>query len=67
MAFNPEGKADHEVLALQLLQPGAAALGVLFNYSSHSRSLRGPNRLVSGDVFGIAEQFVEAKLARGAG
>jgi hypothetical protein len=59
MAANPDGPADHEVIAIELARPGGKAFGVLFNYSCHSRSLRSPNRLVSGDVMGIAEQHVE--------
>jgi len=59
MAAYPDGPADHEVLVLELARPGGKPFAALFNYSCHSRSLRSPNRLVSGDVIGIAEQFLE--------
>jgi neutral ceramidase len=65
MAPNPGGVADHEVLVLRLSRAGGAPLAVLFDYASHSRSLRGTNRLVSGDIFGIAEQLVEQAGSRG--
>jgi hypothetical protein len=63
MAPNPDGAADHELLVLQLARPGAGPFAVLFDYACHSRSLRSGNRLVSGDVFGLAEQFVERRRA----
>ena len=61
MAANPEGPADHELLVLQLARPDGEVFAALFNYACHSRSLRSPNRLVSGDVLGIAEQFLEER------
>jgi hypothetical protein len=61
MAFNPDGPADHEVMVLEFSRPGGKVIGAIFNYACHSRSLRSPNRRVSGDVLGIAEQLVEAK------
>jgi hypothetical protein len=59
MAPNPDGPVDPEVLALRLSRPGAEPFAILFDYASHSRSLRKANTLVSGDIFGIAEQVVE--------
>ncbi|RPJ56927.1 MAG: hypothetical protein EHM24_29965, partial [Acidobacteria bacterium] len=59
MATNPDGPADHEVIVLEFARPGGKPFGALFNYACHSRSLRSPNRRVSGDVLGIAEQLVE--------
>lgn len=60
MAPNPAGPADDEVLVLRLSRrPGEPPRAILFDYASHARSLRGANRLVSGDIFGIAEQRIE--------
>ena len=59
MGPNPEGAIDPEVLVLQVTRSDGRQLGALFSYACHSRSLRKPNRLVSGDVFGIAAQEVE--------
>ncbi len=64
MARNPEGAMDREVQVLKVAAAGGRPLASLFAYACHSRSLNGRNRLVSGDVFGIAEQFVEASLGR---
>ncbi len=61
MAANPDGPADHEVMVVEFARPGGKPFGALFNYACHSRSLRSPNRRVSGDVLGIAEQLVENK------
>ena len=59
MAPNPAGPADPELLVLSLSREGALPFAALFSYACHSRSLLGTNRLVSGDIFGIAEQFLE--------
>jgi hypothetical protein len=56
---NPSGPCDPEV---QVLRVGAAAgepAMILFGYATHSTSLGPGNLLVSGDVHGIAEQFLE--------
>ena len=62
MAPNPSGVADPEVLVLRVERARGEPLAVLFSYGCHSRSLRSTNRLISGDVLGIAEQHVERKL-----
>ena len=59
MSPNPRGIADPEVSVVQMTQRDGTAMGALFSYACHSRSLRAPNRLVSGDVLGIAAQEVE--------
>ncbi len=65
MLPNPNGAADDEVLVLRLSRPAGPALAVLFDYASHSRSLRRANTLVSGDILGIAEQAVERSAGGG--
>jgi len=62
MAPNPDGAADPEVLVLRATGRDGKPIGALFDYACHSRSLRAPNRLVSGDVLGIAEQEAEEAL-----
>ncbi len=59
MAPNPEGPSDPEVLALAITNRDGRPVGALFNYACHSRSLRGSNRLITGDVFGLSQQYVE--------
>jgi len=66
MGRNPEGPVDRDVLVLKVSRPDGAPVAALFDYACHSRSLRGANRLVSGDIFGIAEQFVEGVVGHGA-
>jgi hypothetical protein len=62
MAPNSEGPTDPEVMALAILRQNGDAMASLFDYACHSRSLGPPNRLISGDVLGIAEQFVEETM-----
>jgi hypothetical protein len=59
MSPNPDGAADPEVLVLRLMTATGDPLGALFSYSCHSRSLRSTNRLISGDILGIAAQYME--------
>ena len=64
MAPNPEGTVDPEVLVLLLSRPGGGPFAALFDYACHSRSLGPPNRLLSGDILGLAEQAVEKAMPR---
>jgi hypothetical protein len=63
---NPGTLTDREV---QVLKVGRAEKGeaaaVLFGYATHSTSLGGKNLIISGDVHGLAEQFVEKHLGGG--
>jgi neutral ceramidase len=63
---NPAVMTDREVQVL-VVQPADAArpAAVLFAYASHSTSLGPGNLKISGDVHGIAAQFVEAHLGHG--
>ena len=65
MLPNPSGIADPEVVAIRVERRGGGLLAVLFSYATHSRSLRKPNRLITGDVLGLAEQHVEQRLGGG--
>jgi hypothetical protein len=65
MAPNPDGPVDPAVLALSISRPGGVRVASLFAYACHSRSLRAANTLISGDIFGLAEQYVESTLGSG--
>jgi hypothetical protein len=57
---------DREVQVLRLTRADNDDLAaVLFAYDTHSTSLGPGNYLISGDVHGLAEQFVERYLGRG--
>ena len=64
MARNPEGPVDSEVLVLQATGLDGSPVAAMFDYACHSRSLNSQNKLISGDIFGIAQQFVERTLGR---
>lgn len=54
---------DREVQVLKLVRPENDQLaGVLFDYATHSTSLGPGNYLISGDIHGLAEQFLEKYL-----
>ena len=57
---NPLKMTDREVQVLKLARPGQDKLaGAVFVYETHSTSLGPRNYLISGDIHGIAEQFLE--------
>jgi neutral ceramidase len=63
---NPSVPIDREVQVLRVSRPGdAKAAAVLFAFPTHSTSLGPGNLIVSGDVHGLAEQFVERILGGG--
>ncbi|MBU6402680.1 MAG: neutral/alkaline non-lysosomal ceramidase N-terminal domain-containing protein [Verrucomicrobia bacterium] len=63
---NPSVMIDREVQVLKISRTGSAdPMAVLFAYNTHSTSLGPRNYLVSGDVHGLAEQFVERFLGPG--
>jgi len=59
---NPYGPTDKEVLVVKLAKPDGMAVAALFDYATHATCLGGKNYTVSGDVLGLAEQFVEKIL-----
>lgn len=59
---NPYGITDKEVQVLKISNPEGAAVGVLFDYATHSTSLGAENMIISGDVLGLSAQFVEKYL-----
>lgn len=63
---NPAVLTDREVQVLKFTRPDRDELeGVLFAYATHSTSLGPRNDLISGDVHGLAEQFLEKYLGAG--
>jgi neutral ceramidase len=59
---NPYGPTDKEVLVLRIKDLEGKDVGAVFDYATHATSLGPANMLISGDVLGISEQFVEQVL-----
>jgi hypothetical protein len=59
---NPYGPTDKEVLVMKIVTPEGTPKGAIFDYASHATSLGPRNMLISGDVLGLSEQFVEKIL-----
>ena len=59
---NPYGPTDKEVLVMKLAKPDGEVVASLFDYATHATCLGGRNLTISGDVLGLAEQFVEKIL-----
>jgi hypothetical protein len=59
---NPYGPTDKEVLVLKIAKADGKPLAVAFDYATHGTSLGPNNYTISGDVPGLAEQFVEKIL-----
>jgi hypothetical protein len=59
---NPYGPADKEVLVMKIATTEGTTVGAIFDYATHATSLGPGNMLVSGDVLGLSEQFVERIL-----
>ena len=60
---NPTAVTDREVQVLKVARAGSGeTVAVLFAYATHSTSLGPKNYLVSGDVHGLAAQFLEKYL-----
>ncbi len=56
---NPNGVTDKEVLVMKVARPDGAPVAVAFDYATHGTALGYDNYTISGDVPGLAEQFVE--------
>jgi len=59
---NPYGTTDKEVLVMKVAKADGAPLAAAFDYATHGTSLGPGNHVISGDVPGLAEQFVEKIL-----
>jgi len=62
LGCNPYGPTDKEVLVVKMTKPDGRLIAALFDYASHATCLGGKNYTISGDVLGLAEQFVEKIL-----
>ncbi|MHC4086638.1 MAG: neutral/alkaline non-lysosomal ceramidase N-terminal domain-containing protein [Planctomycetota bacterium] len=61
---NPYGPTDKEVLVMKVAKPDGTVIAALFDYATHATCLGGKNLTISGDVLGLAEQFVEKILSK---
>ena len=60
---NPSAMTDREVQVLKVARVDSGEpVAVLFDYATHSTSLGPRNYLVSGDIHGLAAQFLEKYL-----
>jgi hypothetical protein len=59
---NPYGPTDKEVLVAKVTDDDGQTVAALFDYAIHATCLGGKNYTISGDVIGLAEQFVEKIL-----
>ncbi len=59
---NVYGPTDKEVLVLKVATPEGKVKAVAFDYATHGTCLGSRNYTISGDVLGLAEQFVEKIL-----
>ncbi len=59
---NPYGVTDKEVLVMKVAKADGVPLAVMFDYATHGTALGTGNLTISGDVPGLAEQFVEKVL-----
>jgi hypothetical protein len=63
---NPAKLTDREVQVVKITRAeGGALLGALFAYATHSTAMGPRNYQISGDVHGLAAQFVERHLGEG--
>lgn len=63
---NPSGPKDEEVQVLKLAgAPSGEPMAAIFAYATHSTALGPRNYVISGDIHGLAEQFLEGFLGRG--
>ncbi len=63
---NPDRPVDHEVQVLEVSPTGdARPAAVIFAYATHSTAMGPHNYLISGDVHGLAEQFLEQYFGAG--
>lgn len=62
---NPLEPVDREVQVLRIAGADGSARAVLFAYPTHSTAMGPRNLRITGDVHGIAEQFLETYLGNG--
>lgn len=61
---NPYGPTDKEVLAMLISSTDGIPVAGIYDYATHATSLGPANLMISGDVLGISEQFVEKIMGK---
>jgi hypothetical protein len=56
---NPHTSIDREVQVLKVTRANDEPAGIFFDFPTHSTSLGARNLIISGDIHGLAAQFVE--------
>ena len=59
IGVNPEGPSEKTVWVVKFETTSGEPIAILMNYAVHSVVLGGENRLVTGDLAGAVERFVE--------
>lgn len=59
LGVNPEGPSDKTVWVVKFETLSGEPIAILMNYAVHSVALGSENRLVTGDIAGAVERFVE--------
>lgn len=59
---NPYGPTDKQVLVMKVARSDGAVCAALFDYATHATCMGGKNLVITGDVLGLSEQFVEKIL-----
>lgn len=59
LGVNREGPVDRQLGVFRIERPDGTLIGLIANYAVHGTALGGKNQLISGDVPGFAEQYVE--------
>lgn len=62
---NPHGVQDKQVSVVKITTADETLKAVLWEYAAHSTSLGWKNFKISGDLHGLAEQFIEGYLGNG--
>lgn len=59
---NPYGPTDKQVLVMKVARSDGTICAAMFDYATHATCMGGKNLVISGDVLGLSEQFVEKIL-----
>jgi hypothetical protein len=62
LGLNPDGPTDRQIGLIRLDRADNSIIALIANYSMHGTALGAHNTLISGDVPGIVENYVEEKL-----
>ncbi|HUU28695.1 MAG TPA: neutral/alkaline non-lysosomal ceramidase N-terminal domain-containing protein [archaeon] len=61
LGLNPDGPSDKTVAVVKFTTLQGEPIAILFNYGVHGTVLGSKNYLITGDLPGVASQFVEKK------